>query len=70
MRDLCQSCLNSRWDSFSYHSSKECGLPGSSEQTVFMGCSREEFVPEEVIIKIANCEDVEECPEYEDCGYE
>lgn len=64
MSDLCQNCLNAEWDSYSYHSSKECGLPGSSEQMVFCGCNRMDEIPEEVVTAIANCDDVEVCPEY------
>ena len=64
MRNLCETCIYANWDSFSFHSSKECGLPGSSEQMVFEGCNKIDSISDDVATAIENCEDIEECSEY------
>lgn len=66
MKNLCESCCNSQWDCEVYHSSKECGLPGSSEQKIFVGCDKIDEIDAFAERALENDEDVTECSEYEE----
>ena len=64
MKNLCETCMYAQWDSEVYHSSKECGLPGSSEQSIFIGCDRIEEIDPFAEKALDNDEDVMECDCY------